>query len=46
MALAANSGIGGAFCPIGLFETAPGDSLVLNLSAAVGVAGHLTYIEV
>ena len=44
--LAANSGVGGAFCPVGLFETAAGEGLILNLSAAVGVAGHLTYLEV
>ena len=46
MTLAANSGVGGAFCPVGLFETAAGDALNLNLSGAAGVAGHLTYIEV
>ena len=46
MALAANSGIGGAYCPVGLLETLAGDGLVLNLSSAVPVAGHLTYIEV
>lgn len=46
MPLAANSGVGGAYCPAGLFETAPGDPLVLNLAAGVPVAGHLTYIEV
>ena len=46
MSLAANSGVGGAFCPVGLFETEVGDALNLSLSSAVGVAGHLTYIEV
>ena len=46
MSLAANSGVGGAFCPIGLLETVASDGLVLNLSSAVSVAGHLTYIEV
>ncbi len=46
MPLAANSGVGGAYCPAGLFETATGDPLVVNLSAGVGIAGHLTYIEV
>ena len=46
MTLAANSGVGGAFCPIGLLETIAGDALVLNLSAVVPVAGHLTYVEV
>jgi hypothetical protein len=46
MTLGANSGAGGAFCPMGLFETIAGDALVLNLPAAVSVAGHLTYVEV
>lgn len=46
MALAANSGVGGAFCPVGLLETAVGDALTLNLSTGAGIAGHLTYIEV
>jgi hypothetical protein len=46
MTLGANSGVGGAFCPVGHFETIAGDALVLNLSAAVSVAGHLTYVEV
>ncbi len=46
MPLGANSGIGGAFCPVGLFESVAGEGLVLNLSAAVPVSGHLTYVEV
>ena len=46
MPLGANSGIGGAFCPVGLFESVAGEGLVLNLSAAVSVSGHLTYVEV
>ncbi len=46
MPLAANSGVGGAYCPIGLFQTSAGNALVLNLSTAVPVAGHLTYILV
>lgn len=46
MPLLANSGVGGAFCPVGLFETAPGEALVLNLSVASAVGGHLTYLEV
>jgi hypothetical protein len=46
MPLAANAGVGGAWCPAGLFETLAGDALVLNLSAGATVAGHLTYIEV
>lgn len=32
--------------PQGWFETASGAALMLNLSAAQGVAGHLTYLEV
>ena len=46
MTLGANSGIGGAFCPIGLFESLVGEGLVLNLSVGVAVSGHLTYVEV
>lgn len=46
MPLAANAGVGGAFCPVGLFETVPGDALILNLSNAATVAGHLTYVQV
>lgn len=49
MALAANGGAapaGTGQAPsghIGLFETAPGQALVLNLSGAVQVSGHLAY---
>ena len=32
--------------PWGQFETAAGEALVLNLSAAIGVAGWITYLEV
>ncbi len=47
MTLGTNSGVGGAFCPIGLFETAAGDPLIVNLSGGTGgVAGHLTYVQV
>jgi hypothetical protein len=46
MPVAANSGIGGAYCPIGHFQTSAGNALVMNLSTAVPVAGHLTYILV
>lgn len=44
--LAANSGFTLPFNPVGWFETAAGQSLDLNLSAAIRVAGCLTYIEV
>lgn len=37
---------GGAYCPVGVFETAPGQALNLNLSAAVAVGGELTYVLV
>jgi len=37
---------GGAYCPVGIFETASGEALNLNLSAAVAVGGVLTYLEV
>jgi hypothetical protein len=40
------AGVGGSFCPVGLFETASGEALVVNLSAAVAVGGVLTYVEV
>lgn len=52
MSLAANGGAapsvsvlapGGVY---GLFETASGEALNLNLGGAVNVSGHLTYIEV
>jgi len=35
-----------AVSPAGLFETAAGQPLNLNLSAAVAVGGHVTYCEV
>lgn len=34
------------FNPVGWFETIAGEALDLNLSAAVAVGGHITYIEV
>jgi hypothetical protein len=37
---------GGAYCQVGLIETAAGEALNVNLSAAVQVGGVLTYIEV
>ncbi len=46
IALVANSGFSLPFNPVGWFETASGQSLDINLSGAVGVAGSLTYIEV
>lgn len=44
--LAANGGCGGAFCPVGHFETAAGEALNLNLSAVANVGVSVTYIEV
>jgi hypothetical protein len=44
--LAANSGFTMPFNPVGWFETGSGQSLDLNLSAAIRLAGCLTYIEV
>ena len=37
---------GGAYCPIGVFQTAKGEALNLNLDAAVAVGGELTYVLV
>lgn len=44
--LVANSGASPAYSPVGHFETTAGEALDLNLSGAIGVYGHLTYIEV
>lgn len=46
MPLPTNGGVSCAMSPFGHFETAAGQPLELNLSAAVGVRGHLVYIEV
>lgn len=46
MQFAANGGIAAPFSPIGHFETTAGEALVLNLSAANAVSGHLVYVEV
>lgn len=46
MAIAANGGVGCTFCPVGLFETAANEALIMNLSGAVQVSGHLVYIKV
>lgn len=40
------SGTGASFCPVGVFETASGETLQINLDAAVSVGGFLTYVEV
>lgn len=44
--LVANTGASSGFSPVGHFETVAGEALELNLSGAVAVGGHLTYIEV
>lgn len=44
--LAANGGVSSGFCQFGHFETVSGEALDLNLSGAVAVGGHLTYVEV
>lgn len=43
LAFAANGGVSTAFSPVGLFETALGEGLVLNLSVAGSVGGWLVY---
>jgi hypothetical protein len=42
----ANGGISAGFSPVGHFQTNAGETLDLNLSAAVAVGGTLTYVEV
>lgn len=46
MPFAANGGASPPWNPYGHFETAAGEALNLNLSGAVQVSGHLTYLEV
>lgn len=46
MNLVANTGVSSGFNPLGHFETAANTLLNLELSAAVSVDGHLTYVEV
>uniref|UniRef100_A0A6H1Z776 Uncharacterized protein n=1 Tax=viral metagenome TaxID=1070528 RepID=A0A6H1Z776_9ZZZZ len=46
MTFANNGGISSPFSPVGLFETLAGYSLLINLSVANVVGGHLVYIEV
>lgn len=43
---AAGGGIAPPFSPLGLFETAAGEALNINLSGAVAVGGTLVYVEV
>jgi hypothetical protein len=46
MSLAANGGVAAPFSPVGHFQTAANTALVLNLGAAIGARGHLTYVAV
>jgi hypothetical protein len=43
---AANGGIVAPFNPVGWFETATDEALVLHTSADAGVGGELVYVEV
>ncbi len=42
----AGGGAGGAFSPVGHFQTVSGEALDINLSVATTVGGSLVYIEV
>jgi len=44
MSFAANGGASPPFNPAGHFQGSTNTALVINLSAAVGVRGHMTYI--
>ena len=44
MSCAANGGVAAPFSPVGHFVTGSNTLLALNLSAAVGVRGHLVYV--
>ncbi len=44
--LIANASAGGAYCPVGVFQTISGEALDINLSASIAVGGVLTYCEV
>lgn len=44
--LVANTGVSSGYAPTGHFETTAGEALSLNLSGAVAVGGHISYIEV
>lgn len=46
MEFTAQTGAAAGFNPFGHFESASGVLLALNLSAAVAVRGHLTYLEI
>lgn len=44
--LGANGGVSSGYSPLGQFETVAGEALTINVTAAVAVGGHLTYVEV
>lgn len=44
MSFAANGGAAVPYCPVGHFQTGTNVALVINLSGAVGVRGHFSYI--
>jgi hypothetical protein len=46
MPLVVNTGVASGYCPVGHFETSATTALNLNLSGAVAVRGHVSYIEV
>lgn len=46
MSFPANGGIATPFCPVGHFQSAPGEKLTIALGGSVGVRGALTYQEV
>lgn len=43
--LGANGGIGGAYCPIGHFQSLSGEGLDINLGGATQVSGYLVYVQ-
>ncbi len=45
-AFTANQGLALQFCPVGHMESASGMPLVINLSGAIQVSGHIVYVEV
>lgn len=46
MDFTAQTGLCAAFNPFGWFESASGVLLAINLSAAIAVRGHLSYLEI
>lgn len=46
MALIANAGVSSGYSPVGHFETAAGESLTIQCSADIDLAGHLSYVEI